>query len=397
MNTELQLSETELIMPEVDDLFSLSFEDIMTAEEEDPGRLTLASVVDFCASKASTDIHIKAGDPCRVRVSGKLVPAFISGDGQPIIITKEVFESMRDTMKFEARVSANRVYRFGNKQVRVQYFAHALGEHLTMRIQPLYAPSLVQILGEGNPLLESLKDASGLVLITGPIGSGKTTLAAALAQYWASAGRHVFTMEDPIEYLLQSDNGLLTQVNTNLTDNSITSPEITPFDDAVTTALRSDIDGMFFGEIRTAKTLIKSLEFAAAREPVVATFHAGGIADGLVRAMSMGTRELGGETAKLAISQAIHTVIYTDLAFDENDKPVSVVVAMPFNEPKAKKLIASFAPLTLSREIEDYLKEGSSALGYVNRDLASQFAISLGAIPELVDTALPPELQMLDY
>lgn len=377
------------------DFFNLSLDEILSADDSDPGRLTLSSLVDFCASKSSTDIHIKAGEPSRVRVAGKLVPAFVE-DGDPIILTKDIFEAMRYTLGFTQGVNGNKVWRMGDKQVRVQYFSHILGEHLTMRIQPLFAPSLAQILGSQNPLLQTLQNASGLVLVTGPIGSGKTTLAAALAQHWASDAKHIFTLEDPIEYLLHSKTGLLTQVNACLTDSKL-NPDATPFEEAITTALRSDIDGIFFGEIRTAQTLIRALEFAAAREPVVATFHAGSIADALVRAVSMATRELGPDTAKLSIAQALHSIIYTDLAFDKNDKPVSVAVSFPFREPKAKELISKFEPLELGRSIETFLKNGSSQLGYINREVAVNLAIGEGAIPALAKAALPPELQMADY
>lgn len=378
------------------DMFSLSLDSILLEGSDDPGKLNISALVDACADQESTDIHIKAGEPSRMRVGGKLVPALVDDNGLPAPLDREIFDSMRNTMGFTHGKSANKVWRMGDKQIRVQYFCHVLGEHLTMRIQPLYAPKLNTLLGDNNPLLETLKNASGLVLITGPIGSGKTTLAASLAQHWASESKHIFTLEDPIEYLLHSETGLLTQVNTCLTDLDLDS-ESTSFNEAITTALRSDIDGIFFGEVRTAATLIKALEFAAAREPVVVTFHGGGITDALVRAMSMATRVLGSDTAKLSIAQALHSIIYTDLAFDTGYRPVSVVTSFPFQEPRAQRLIADFDPLKLSRSIETFLQDGLPELGYVNRELAVQVALELGATKASADAALPPVLQMVDY
>lgn len=369
-------------------LFSVDIEDMLVGSEQDPGKELLSDLVSLCAEKNATDIHLKPNCKCMVRISGKLVTVLDT------LITQDFFDSLRQTLKFKSNISENLVYRFGSQQVRTQYFSHDMGEHLILRLQPLYAPALDKILGAESPLIETLRNPAGLILVTGPIGSGKTTIAAAIAQYWATQGRHVFSMEDPIEYLLKADAGMITQVNTCMTDQDGRGMKL---DTAVTTALRSDVDAVFFGEIRTPHALARALEFASAREPVVATFHAGSISDALVRAVSMGTKALDGPTAKLAISQAMHTVLSTNLAFNTKNVPVPVVTSLPFLEPRVRKLVGEFEPTELGEKVEKILRDGTTSHGYISRELAVATAVELGAIEELAQNALPDDVKVTDY
>lgn len=137
-----------------------------------------------------------------------------------------------------------------------------------------------------------LERRSGLILVTGPTGSGKSTTVAACLQ-WINERlpRHIVTIEDPIEYLFENDRSFFSQREVH--------HDTGDFDTALRQALRQNPDVIFFGEIRDRESAMSALRAAETGHLVISTIHGSGVA-GVPVAMERVARLLG--TDKLSAS-----------------------------------------------------------------------------------------------
>lgn len=126
-------------------------------------------------------------------------------------------------------------------------------------------------------LLESwMRHGNGLVLVTGPTGSGKsTTVAACLNWINVNQSRHIVTLEDPIEFLFHNENSLFSQREIRLDTES--------FSTALRSAMRQSPDVLFLGEIRDAETALTALHASETGHLVVSTMHSGGVVETIDR------------------------------------------------------------------------------------------------------------------
>jgi len=133
------------------------------------------------------------------------------------------------------------------------------------------APSFEE-LGLPEDLLKKwISRRSGLILITGPTGSGKsTTVAACLDWINRNYSRHIVTIEDPIEYLFENDKSYFSQREVNRDTGD--------FDIALRQALRQNPDVIFFGEIRDPESALAALRASETGHLVISTLHGSGVA-----------------------------------------------------------------------------------------------------------------------
>jgi twitching motility protein PilT len=126
-------------------------------------------------------------------------------------------------------------------------------------------------------LLQSwMTRGNGLVLVTGPTGSGKsTTVAACLNWINENQSKHIVTLEDPIEFLFQNESSLFSQREIRLDTES--------FSTALRSAMRQSPDVIFLGEIRDAETAVTALQAAETGHLVVSTMHSGGVVETIER------------------------------------------------------------------------------------------------------------------
>jgi general secretion pathway protein E/type IV pilus assembly protein PilB len=147
-------------------------------------------------------------------------------------------------------------------------------------------------------LRQMLARPSGLILVSGPTGSGKTSTLYALIKEISHEGIHVMTLEDPVEYQLP----LLRQVS--LTDNAKAS-----FADGVRALLRQDPDVILIGEIRDGETARMALRAALTGHLVFATLHAGSAFSAFSRLHELGVdlRQLHGNLVGIIAQRLFRT------------------------------------------------------------------------------------------
>jgi len=219
-----------------------------------------------------SDLHFMAGHPPRIRQYGSLMkmreetlnPDFVK-DSLYEIMPRQAIE------RFEARDGADFAYRMGTQaRFRVNVLRHLNGVGAAFRAIPSNALSLDQ-LNMPEAVRNLCKTKSGLVLVTGKTGSGKsTTLAAMIDDLNSRLKGHILTIEDPIEFVHTRKNCLISQREIGVHAAS--------FPAALHSALREDPDVVLVGELRDLETMSTAITAAEMGIMVMATLHTNGAA-----------------------------------------------------------------------------------------------------------------------
>jgi len=230
----------------------------------------LDELLKLTVERGASDLHISANYcPC-IRVDGEM--RFLS---EFPILTPSSNEAMlfdcmpeHNRREFEERWDTDFGYTLeGTGRFRVNVFKDSYGTGGVFRAVPEQVPALEDLgLGFSGVLRELCMNTKGLVIITGPTGSGKsTTLAAMVDLINRTRTEHIITIEDPIEFVHQSKNCLINQREVYRHTRS--------FSGALRAALREDPDIVLLGEMRDLETTEIALETAETGHLVFATLH----------------------------------------------------------------------------------------------------------------------------
>ncbi|HMC36494.1 MAG TPA: PilT/PilU family type 4a pilus ATPase, partial [Actinomycetota bacterium] len=218
-------------------------------------------------ARGASDLHLKVGSPPTFRINGTLVRI----DAPPLerdemhalifgILTDDQKARFEESHDLDFSMELRDVGRF-----RVNAFVNRMGEAMVMRLIPEKNKTLDE-LGMPPILKElSMKDR-GLVLVTGPTGSGKSTTLAAMVDYMNDKREdHILTIEDPIEFIHQDRK-------CNINQREI-GPHTRSFTTALRGALREDPDIILVGEMRDQETIALALTAAETGHLVLSTLH----------------------------------------------------------------------------------------------------------------------------
>jgi twitching motility protein PilT len=222
--------------------------------------------------KRGSDLHFIAGDPPRVRVYGDLTP--LRPDKlAPDYVKAVLYEIMPKTAvdRFEKKDGADFAYTLeGKGRFRVNIMRQLNGMGAVMRAIPSKALTLEE-LKLPEAVHQLCRANSGLILVTGKTGSGKsTTLAAMIDDINRRVQGHILTVEDPIEFVHERRNCLISQ-----REIGVHSPS---FAAAVHSALREDPDVVLVGELRDLETMSIAVTAAEMGILVMGTLHTNGAA-----------------------------------------------------------------------------------------------------------------------
>lgn len=239
----------------------------MPAQVKKPAN-TIEQMVRDAHARQASDIHIRVGELPRFRIRGQML--------QPrdqVKVTSEIFDQYLVEILTPHQHEAfqrdheldTAIFYPGFLRCRVNCFQTLTGGAIVLRLISLEVPSID---GLGLPLV--LKDLvcrpQGLILVTGPTGSGKsTTLAAMIREMNESSTKHVVTIEDPIEYVHSSLKCLISQREVGLHTHE--------FRNALRAVLREDPDVILIGEMRDRITVDTALKAAQTGHLVLGTLH----------------------------------------------------------------------------------------------------------------------------
>jgi len=252
-----------------------------TIEEEMPsGILQLDDVLQLAIKRSASDIHFTPGYRTIIRVDGKLEVAS-STVLTPSIVNQYVMELLkgRPDMQMNVIKEMDLTYTMGNRRFRVNIFRQMGNFSITLRIIPERILSIAE-LGLPEIINEFPTFPNGLVLVTGPTGSGKsTTIAAILNQINLTFPKHIVTLEDPIEFVFPKGIGLVDQRESGIDFNS--------WGNALRSILRQDPDVVLVGEMRDLETVEAALQIAETGHLVFATLHTNGAAETVNRVIDI--------------------------------------------------------------------------------------------------------------
>ncbi|HEV7732423.1 MAG TPA: type IV pilus twitching motility protein PilT [Candidatus Binatia bacterium] len=217
--------------------------------------------------KKASDLHLSAGEPPAVRVNGDLTrldhPPL---DGAAVLALVQSIMSETHRKVFEADHEVDFACELPDVgRYRVNVFVHNRGPGAVMRTIPTVVPALESM--ELPPILKELCTRErGLVLVTGPTGSGKSTTLAAMVDHINNTwDAHILTVEDPIEFVHKPKRCIVNQREVGPHTNSFTA--------ALRSALREDPDVILVGEMRDLETISLAITAAETGHLVFGTLH----------------------------------------------------------------------------------------------------------------------------
>ena len=265
--------------------------------------MDIAELLAFGVKNNASDLHLSAGLPPMIRVDGEMrrinVPELDHKSVQNM-----VYDIMNDKQRkeFEEFLECDFSFEIPNlARFRVNAFNHNRGMGAVLRTIPSKILSLEQ-LNAPEILREIADQPRGIVLVTGPTGSGKsTTLAAMLDHKNNTEYGHILTMEDPIEFVHESKKCLVNQREIHL-----------GFAEALRSALREDPDVILVGEMRDPETIGLALSAAETGHVVFGTLHTSSAAKTIDRVIDVFPaaekemiRSMLSESLKAVISQTL--------------------------------------------------------------------------------------------
>ncbi len=255
----------------------------------------MQEILKMAVEADASDVHLTVGASPRMRVRGKLIEMELPRL-QPTDTLDVLVNIMDDSQRqlFEERGEYDMALSVSEEiRCRVNAYKQRGNVSIAFRLITPRVPSL-ESLGAPEALLRLANLRRGLVLVTGPVGSGKTTtLAAIVDQINQSREAHVITLEKPIEYLHIHGRSIVDQREIGLDSQS--------FGQALRAALREDPDVIMVGELNDSETVSAALDAAEAGCLIftaVASFGAGGVLDCLLNRFPDGQqRQIRGRLA----------------------------------------------------------------------------------------------------
>jgi len=240
---------------------------VVSGETRELGDTHIDELLRLTVDSGASDLHLSVGLPPMVRKDGKLVPLpfekSLERDTQRI-----VFDILNNTQieKFERTHELD--FSYGVKGVgrfRFNVYRQRSSVGCAMRVIPNVVPSMEQL--KLPPVLRTFTQKhSGLILVTGPTGSGKsTTIASMIDIINTEREAHILTIEDPIEYLHSHKKSMVNQRELGTDTDSFTN--------ALRAALREDPDVILVGEMRDLETIAAAITLAETGHLVFATLH----------------------------------------------------------------------------------------------------------------------------
>src|ERR1051326_3500283 len=306
--------------------------------------MDLESLVTQAQSNGASDLHLEAGLPAALRIRGTLRTT-----GEPVS-AKVLLEMARaiigeeDWGRFLERRSMDLSKTLGGVRCRINILQSSRGIGFAIRLLATFQATIEKL--NLHPDLKKLASpANGLILVSGPTGSGKSsTLAGLIQEINLADTRHVVTIENPIEYIFRPRRAYIRQREVGRDTPS--------FEQGLLDALREDPDVLMVGEMREPETMRLTLNASETGHLVMSTVHSSTCAEALQRVVSAFPSEIQ-NTVAAQLADCLVAVIAQRLRFrpELNIRIPECEVLMPSNPVKAHIRNRDFFKIVSALEI----------------------------------------------
>lgn len=325
--------------------------------------------LELVVEQGGSDLHLVSGNPPRMRLFGDIYPIkYRQLSEREVMDLIDQFISEQKKTEFEKRGNVDFSYEVpGLSRFRVNLFRHVGGVGAVFRTIPQHIMSMEELRLPG--VVRTLaNNKKGLILVTGPTGSGKTTTLASIVDYInINRKGHIITIEDPIEYAHKNKSCLVSQreIGTHTAG----------FAQALRSALREDPDAILVGEMRDLDTISLAVTAAEMGVLVMGTLHTNSAASTIERIINV--FPAGDEPyIRTMLSTSLIGIISQRLVRTVDNRGRLAAIEIMVNNSAVANIIRDGRPEQLNNVIQSSAMQGMQTLDYALRKLLDEKLIS---------------------